>query len=271
MDTSFARALHRVVEPSHAWIYFAPEGKAAYAEAGLKGQWMGYFASRSAPMGAVEAPVVIAAFYSFSPSLVARSIPDAWSLSTPERVLEARWAVAGQGMRRMLGELADSPEIKEAAEFGRAAVEAADCAGRPLAAAHQGLAWPEDPVVAVWHASAVLREHRGDGHLATLLAAELDAREALLTVAAVKPEYRDFVYNLRGWTAEELEESLERLRARGLVDADGRATEACVELRRHIEAETDRLALQPYRAMGQERAEQLQAALAPVAEAIKAA
>ena len=271
MDTSFARSAHRVVEPTHAWIYFAPEGKEAYEAAGLKGQWMGYFASRSAPMGAVEASVVLASFYSFAPALVQRSIPDAWTLSTPERVLEARWSVAAQGMRRLVGELADGPEAKEAAEIARAAVEAADCAGRPLAAAHQALPWPEDPVVAVWHATAVLREHRGDGHLALLVSAELDAREALLTVAAVKPEYRDFVYNLRGWTAEELEESLDGLRARGLVDADGRATEECVELRRRLEAETDRLALQPYRAIGQERAERLQAALTPFAAAIKGA
>ena len=271
MDNALARSLHRVVEPTHAWIYFAPEGQPAYADAGLKGQWMGYFASRAAAMGTVEASVVTAAFYSFAPSLVARAIPDAWNLSTPERVLQARWAVAAQGMRRLLGDLADGPEVKEAAELGRAAVEAADCAGRPLAAAHQVLPWPEEPHVAVWHATAVLREHRGDGHLATLLAAGLDARESLLTVAAVKPAYRDFVYNFRGWTPEELEESLDGLRARGLVDADGKATEACVELRRHIEDETDRLALQPYRAMGQERAERLQAVLAPLAEAIKTA
>lgn len=271
MDTALARQLHRVVEPTHAWIYFAPEGKEAYADAGLKGQWMGYFASRSAPMGAVEASVVVAAFYSFAPALVDKAIPDAWTLSSPARVLEARWSVAAQGMRRLAGELAGSPEVKEAAELGRAAVEAADCSGRPLAAAHQALAWPEDPVVAVWHATAVLREHRGDGHLAALLLAGLDARESLLTVAAVKPEYRDFVYNLRGWTAEELDESVEGLRSRGLVDADGRATEECVELRRRLEAETDRLALQPYQVIGQERAEQLQAALAPFAAAVKGA
>lgn len=271
MDNRLARSLHRVVEPTHAWIYFAPETQQAYADAGLKGQWMGYFASRAAPMGAVEASVVIAAFYSFAPGLVARAIPDAWRLSTPERVREARLVVAGQGMRRLLGDLAEGPEVKQAAELARTTVEAADCAGRPLAAAHQELPWPEDPVVALWHACAVLREHRGDGHLTTLLAAELDARESLLTVAAVKPEYRDFVYNLRGWTAEELDASLEELRVRGLVDADGKATDSCVQLRRKIEDETDRLAMQPYRAIGEDAAGQLLAALTPLVEAIKAA
>lgn len=271
MDTRLARSLHRVVEPTHAWIYFAPEGAPAYAEAGLKGQWMGYFASRSAPMGPVSAAVVEATFYSFAPGLVRRAIPDAWGLATPERVLEARLTVAEQGMRRLLGELADGPEVKEAAELARAAVEAADCVGRPLAAAHQALPWPDEPLLALWHATAVLREHRGDGHLATLLQAQLDGREALLTVAAVKPQYRDFVNNLRGWTEQDLAASLERLRARGLVNEDGSATEECVELRRRIEDETDRLALQPYAAIGQERSERLLAALTPLAEAIKTA
>lgn len=270
MDTASARSLHRVVEPYHAWVYFAPEAQTVYPEVGLKGQWMGYFASRSAAMGAVEAATVAATFYSFAPGLVRRAIPSAWTLSTPERVLEARYRLVDQGLRRLLGDLIGGPEVKEAADLARAAAEAADCDGRPLAAAHRDLPWPDEPHVVLWHATAVLREHRGDGHLATLLAAGLDGREALLTVAAVKPEYRDFVYNLRGWTAEELEASLEGLRTRGLVDADGSATEECRQLRRDIEAQTDRLALGPYAAIGQERSERLQATLTPLVEAIKA-
>ena len=45
---SRARRLWALVEAYHAVVYFAPEKVAAYREAGLKGGWMGYFASRAA-------------------------------------------------------------------------------------------------------------------------------------------------------------------------------------------------------------------------------
>lgn len=269
MDTALARSLHRVVDPLHAWVYLTPESKPFYADAGLKGQWMGYFASRSAAMGPVQPAVVEATFFGFAPALVRRAIPDAWALSTPERVIEARLRLVDQGLRRLLGDLVDAPEVKEAAALARAAADAADCAGRPLAAAHRELADTGEPHVDLWQAITVLREHRGDGHLAALLGAGLDGRESLLTMAAIKPSYRDFVHNLRGWTAEELAESSERLRERGLVDAEGNGTPACQELRARIEDDTDRLALQPYRTIGQERSERLRDALAPLAERIR--
>lgn len=269
MDIATARRLHDVVEPCHSFIYFAPEGKVAYGEAGLKGQWMGYFASRSAPMGAVGAEVVIATFYGFAPEMVHRAIPDAWALASPEIVLQARLAVADQSLRRMWGELVDGAEVRAAAELMRAAVESAECAGRPLGAAHQALAWPDEPHLAVWHGASVLREHRGDGHVATLVAHELDPRASLMTIAAVNPSYGDFVRGFRGWTPEELDETLEDLRARGLVDGEGLATAACRTLRDGIEQDTDRLAVQPYRALGAEGCERLIAALMPLAAAIK--
>lgn len=269
MDIATARRLHDVVEPCHAFIYFAPEGKIAYGEAGLKGQWMGYFASRSAPMGAVGAPVVLSTFYGFAPEMVHRAIPDAWALSTPEVVLRARLAVADQALRRMWGDRVDGPEVRQAAELLRAAVETAECAGRPLGAAHQALPWPEEPHLAVWHGASVMREHRGDGHVATLVAHELDPRASLMTIVAVQPSYGEFVRNFRGWTPEELDETVEDLRARGLVDAGGMATDACRELRDAIERDTDRLAVQPYRALGAEGCERLIAALTPLATAIK--
>lgn len=269
MDIATARRLHDVVEPCHSFIYFAPEGKVAYAEAGLKGQWMGYFASRSAPMGAVGAAVVISTFYGFAPEMVHRAIPDSWALSTPEVVLRARLAVADQALRRTWGELVDGHEVRTAAELMRAAVESAECGGRPLGAAHQALPWPDEPHLAVWHGASVLREHRGDGHVATLVANELDPRESLMSIVAVNPPYGEFVRNFRGWTPEELDQTVEGLRSRGLVDAEGLATDACRELRAAIEQDTDRLAAQPYLALGDDGCERLIDALTPLAAAIK--
>jgi hypothetical protein len=103
LDLSRARTAWTVFEPYHAMIYFAPEARTAYAAIGLKGYWMGYFASRSAPLGAASAPLVTATFFNFHPRMVARAIPDAWHFSSPERVLETRFKAADQALRRLLG------------------------------------------------------------------------------------------------------------------------------------------------------------------------
>ncbi|MDQ4124913.1 MAG: hypothetical protein M3134_04835, partial [Actinomycetota bacterium] len=104
MDRSFARRAWQQLETLHAVVYFAPEKKAAYEAAGLKGGWMGYFAGRAAPLGAVSAEVVTAVFYNFHPAMVRRAIPDAWALSSPDRVLEARMRTVDAALRRLLGD-----------------------------------------------------------------------------------------------------------------------------------------------------------------------
>ena len=44
-----ARALWWRIEPYHAAVYFTPDAKATFQAVGLKGFWMGYFASRVRP------------------------------------------------------------------------------------------------------------------------------------------------------------------------------------------------------------------------------
>ena len=63
-------------EPVHAVTYFAPEARSAFEEAGLRGFWRGYFAGRAAPLAPVNAAVVGASFFNFSPTMVARAIPE---------------------------------------------------------------------------------------------------------------------------------------------------------------------------------------------------
>lgn len=178
------RRMWQRLEAYHAVVYFVPEKKAAYEAAGLKGGWMGYFAGRAAPLGPVPAEVVTALFYNFHPRMVARAIPDAWAFSTPARVLEARLAAVDAGLRRLLGEAVAEPELGAAAEFAAAAAESPDPAGRPLFAANAALEWPDEPHLRLWHAATLLREHRGDGHVAALVAGGLDGCEAHLTLAA---------------------------------------------------------------------------------------
>ena len=122
-ESHVARRMWRVLEPYHAMIYFAPEAREAFTAAGLKGYWMGYFASRAAALGPVPATVVAATFYNFHPRMVARAIPDAWSLSSLERVLAARYQSADAALRRLLTNHSDSPTVAEAAQLAQDAVE----------------------------------------------------------------------------------------------------------------------------------------------------
>ena len=253
----------QLLEPIHAVVYFAPEARAAYTEAGLKGGWMGYFASRAAAMGAVPPEMVIATFYNFHPKMVRRAIPDAWTFSTPEKVLRARLEVADLVLRRLLGPDVGNDHVAAAARLARIAAEAAQPAGRPLFAAHAALPWPEQPHLELWHAATLLREFRGDGHVAVLVANEIDGCEAhvLITTDYVMPA--EMQRANRGWSEEEWAAAEDRLIARGLLGAGG-LTDAGRRLRLAIEDATDRLALPPFTALGETACTELESHLLEV-------
>src|SRR3954451_19797859 len=182
LEPGTAGRAHRAVEPLHAHLYLAPAHDQRFSALGLKPGRMSYFAGRAAPMGAVGAGVVTATFYNFSPSLVAHMIPRAWTLASPEQVIEARWDVARASLTRLLGdEVIDSAEFAELAGVVREACDALTPKGRPLAAGPPDRGGPGEPLLDLWHAATLLREHRGDGHIAALLHADLNGLEALIT------------------------------------------------------------------------------------------
>ena len=237
------------LEPYHALIYFTPAKRAAFADAGLKGGWMGYFASRAAAMGPVPAEVVIATFYNFHPDMVRRAIPDAWRLSSPERVLRARYAAADTALRDALGELTNGPDVEEAAALARVVAEAGDPAGRPLFAAHASLEWPSEPHMQLWHAATLLREHRGDGHVSLLVGESIGGCESHVTLVAAGGSTAELQREYRGWSVDEWDAAVGRLRERGLVDGAGAFTAEGRALRDRIEKHTDELAVGPYSAL----------------------
>jgi hypothetical protein len=250
-------------------VYFSPEATAAYEALGVRGR-DGYFASRSAPMGAVSAEVVIATFFNFDPAVVHHAIPAAWEATTPAALLEARLGAAGASLRRAVGELLDGPEIPRAAELARAAAERCTAPGRPLYAGHASLPWPDDPALVLWHAITLLREFRGDGHVACLVDAGLDGIDALVVHAASGEVSRAALQTSRGWADDAWHASVERLAARGLVHGDGTFTAAGAALRQHIEDRTDALALAPWAAVGEEGCDELRSLVRPLSKAIVA-
>ncbi|MBT2427755.1 hypothetical protein J7F02_19300 [Streptomyces sp. ISL-112] len=250
---------HAALNPLHSLIYFAPEAEEEFVAAGLEKGRMSYFAGRAAAMGPVGAGVVTATFYNFSPALVARHIPRAWTLASPEALRSARLKAVDRVLRRLLAEdVAADPEVGEAGRLALTAAEACGAAGRPLYAGHADLPTPEQPHLAFWHALTLLREYRGDGHLAALSAAGLDGLEALITHTATGQGFTaDFAQQSRGWSQEEWDAAIERLRGRGLLGADGELTRRGTELRCEVEETTGRLAQAPYDHLGQTGTERL--------------
>ncbi|MFD7106692.1 SCO6745 family protein [Streptomyces celluloflavus] len=236
----------------HAMHYFSPELSTELAKTGIEDSAAVYLATRAAAMGAVGPGAVTAAFYNFSHTLVARHVPHIWSVAAPRTVLDARLRVADTSLRRLMGDAAlESAEMAEAARLALRAAEACTPYARPLFAAHADLPVPDAPHLALWHAATLLREHRGDGHLMTLLDAELDAVEALVThTASGRGMSFEWIMRTRGWSEEEWAAAQDRLRGRGLLDAAGGLTPAGEQLRKDLEDATDRLDRAPYEHLG---------------------
>ena len=257
----------RTLEPYHGLIYFAQEASIAYEALGLTTtSRTGYFVSRSAPMGAVRPEVTIATFYNFEPTMVRRAMDGCWDIARPELVVAARAKAASAALRRIIGDdAADSAEMREAVTLARTAAEA--CAdrveGRPLYAGHARWDWPADdePHLQLWHAITLLREFRGDGHIAALTAAGLTGCEALVSHGVAGDVPAALLQQSRGWSDAAWAEATESVRARGWLDDGGAHRQA-------IEDTTDRLSLAPWEALGQEGCDRLRALVRPWSKAV---
>jgi hypothetical protein len=257
MPSSPARRAHNATNVLHSLIYFAPETEERLVAAGLKAGRMCYFAGRSAPMGAVSGGVVTATFYNFSPALIAQCIPAAWELASPAAVVRARFAAADAALSRLLGpDVIASADMTALAGLVREAASACTAEGRPLYAGHAGLAWPDAPHLVMWHGLSLLREHRGDGHVAALTASGLSGLEALVTHTATGQGFvPGFAMASRGWSRDEWAAATDDLVARGMLEAGGGLAPAGQELRARVEAETDQMAAGPWQHLGDERTE----------------
>ncbi|MFB4420229.1 hypothetical protein C5F59_003945 [Streptomyces sp. QL37] len=253
------RRCHNALNPLHSCVYFSPDLGKEFGELGIDDESRVYFAARGAALGAVGAGAVTATFYNFNHELVARHLPAVWSDITPRAALDARLRAADSTLRRVLGEeTLASPEMAEAARLALTAAEACTRHARPLYAAHADLEVPEQPHLAYWHAATLLREHRGDGHLAALLTAGLDPLEALVSHTATgKGMAPRWVLATRGWRRADWDAAVERLGDRGVLDAAGELTEAGTALRADLEEATDRMDAAPYEHLGPEGVERL--------------
>lgn len=255
-------------EAIHDLAYFSPAVLDAASELGLRGFWMGYFAFRAAPLGAVDPAVVTAVFYGFSERRVRRALPDAWGYTSPERAIAARQDGLDRALWAVLGDTVNSSEVAEAAELLWRAAQAADTAGRPLAAANKVLARPGQPQVALWQATAVLREHRGDGHNAVLVSRGMPPAQAHLLKVAAGESDEEQLRQGRGFDGLEWEQARLALVERGLLGQGGELTELGQAEHRAIEDATDAASVQPWQELGEVDTTRLLQLLRPLASAV---
>jgi hypothetical protein len=246
-----ARFLWQRLESYHGLIYFVPEADQHYTALGLEPGMMGYFSSRAAAMGAVPAEVVVATFYNFEPARIRALVPTAWERTTAPQLWQARLAAADGALTRIFGDRLHAPDIAEAATLLRSLVEECAPEGRPLFAGHRAQAWPDEPHLALWLAITLLREYRGDGHIAALTVEAVSGIEALVIHGATGAVPPFVLQATRGWSDESWAAAVERLQQRNWLDDNGTLTPAGQQHRNRVEQYTDELAAVPYRTLSE--------------------
>jgi hypothetical protein len=266
-----ARRLFELTEPISLVNFFSQEPNDAMAALGFSNYWDGYFAGRSAPLGRIPAEVVHAAFYSFAEGEVARHIPKVWETTTPEAAHAAREQGCVAALRRILDDLAETPGLARAAELLARASTSAPTEGRVMYAGLRTLPMPKDPVARLWHAANMLREHRGDGHVAALVSERIGGTEAhVLSALDMGIHPAESFGRIHHLPKARLAEVMDGLRERGLLDASGRFTDDGRATKDRIEALTDALAEAPYAGLDPAELSQLIASLEPISRRLEA-
>ncbi|MDQ3617052.1 MAG: hypothetical protein M3393_10640 [Actinomycetota bacterium] len=253
------------LEALHVVGYFAAEVRQAYVDLGLHPQ-LSYFPGRAAAFGRAGPGLTIATFYVFAPWLVEAALPSSWERATPEQLVAARRS----GMAAALGRLLGQPDVTAALAIARQVCDGLTPHGRPVYAAHAALPWPDEDVLALWHAATLIREHRGDGHISVLQTAGIDPVEATV-LGGLYSSSTGFLRKTRGWSGQEYDAAAGRLQERGWLDAEGGFTDTGRAARQQVEDDTDRLALQGWAGVGVEGTRRLHELVKPLRETVLAA
>jgi catechol 2,3-dioxygenase-like lactoylglutathione lyase family enzyme len=270
--SSLARRMFDLVEPIGVIPYSTDEPSESMFALGFTNYWDTYFAGRAAPLGAsVPAGVIHALFYNFGPGEVARHIPNVWSTTTPEAAIAARQQGCVNALRRILGDLVDTPDFTRAVELLTKAATSAPLEGRPMYAALRALPLPEEPVARLFHAASLLREHRGDGHIAALMAEGIGGLEAHVLLALDLGIPAPTFGRIHHLPSELLTDLIDAMKDRGLVRDESTFTPTGREVKDRVETLTDQLAAVPYEVLDTAELDELIGALEPLAQKLVAA
>jgi hypothetical protein len=266
-----ARRMFELVEPIGVIPYSTDEPNEAMFALGFTNYWDTYFAGRAAPLGLAPAEVVDALFYNFAPGEVARHIPEVWRTTTPEAAIAARQMGCVKALRRILGDRIEDPAFARAAELLVKAATSAPWEGRPMYAALRAIPIPDGVVARLFHAASLLREHRGDGHIAALMIEGVGGLEAHVLLAlemGMPAEKFGRIHHLR---AAQITAVIDGMRDRGLIGDDGWLSEQGRAVKHRVESLTDQLAAKPYESLEPGELADLVNTLEPVATLLIAA
>jgi len=260
-----ARRMFELVEPIGVIPYADDEPSEAMFALGFTDFWDTYFAGRAAALGHTTAEVVDALFYNFAPGEVARHIPKVWRTTTPEAAFAARQAGSVKALRRILGDHVDSPAFARAADLLTKAAVSAPYEGRPMYAALRALPIPDEVVARLFHAATMLREHRGDGHVAALMVEGVGRLEAHVLYALDLGMPAHKFGRIHHLPAAQIAAVIDGLREGGLIGDDGWLTAQGRAVKQRVEDLTDDLAAKPYEVLEPDELDELMAALEPLA------
>jgi hypothetical protein len=268
---AMARRMFELVEPIGLLPYSTHEPNEAMFALGFTNYWDTYFAGRAAPLGLAPAEVVDALFYNFAPGEVARHIPKVWRTTTPDAAIAARRLGCANALRRILGERVDSPDFARTAELLTKAATSAPLEGRPMYAALRAIPVPDDVVTRLFHAASLLREHRGDGHIAALVVEGVGGLEAHALFALDMDMPAEKFGRIHHLPAAQLAALTDGMRDRGLIGEDGWLSEQGRAVKQRVESLTDDLAAKPYESLEPDELRELMALLEPLATLLLAA
>lgn len=235
VDAGPARRLRDAIEPLAMHAVWARRTNERLAGLGL--DFLGaYVWGRAAALGEPDAGVVVSSFGVFEPGMLTAIYEQARAACPRDALLTARTEATIESLTDALA----GEDVGPLANRLATAISPADVVGRPLFAGLARRPWPDDPFGRLWRACDLLREHRGDGHIAASIAAGLDpVAMNVLTELWVGMPFGTYSAT-RGWSAEQLSMAAGRLRADGLLDGDTLSNRGR-EWRDGLEATTDEI------------------------------
>ena len=266
-----ARRMFELVEPIGVIPYAADEPNEAMFALGFTNYWDTYFAGRAAPLGLATPEVVDALFYNFAPGEVARHIPKVWATTTPEAAIAAREVGCVNALRRILGDHVDTPSFARAADLLTKAAVSAPYEGRPMYAALRARPIPDEVVARLFHAASMLREHRGDGHIAALMIEGIGRLEAHVLFALAMDMPASEFGRIHHLPAAQISAVIDGMRDRGQIADDGWLSDLGRAVKQRVEDLTDDLAAKPYESLDPVELDELMTALDPLASLLLAA
>ena len=269
MDRSIIHDTHMAINFAHRLVYFVPEAAEEYTALGVTGRGS-YFASRIAPMGSVPNQVIVATFYNFHTRAVESAMPGVWDATTPAAFQAARFRTVKRAVER-IGVGVPLEEIAEARAIVDPVVAGLDLAGKPLGAANASVVLPDDPFVALWQQLTVIREWRGDAHIAVLIANRVGPCECMVLQVGTGRFPLGVTQATRQWNETEWAEAVKNLFGRGWVDATGAMTPLGTAERERIEDETDALCEPIWKCVTEAEVKRLGEIVGPIHTAVAAA